>query len=220
MGSVASFLKMFRGAGAEVAAAPVAEKGHKLTRRSAGLLEFTKSIQGQEGLCILDLGSTSPTNITRLTDLGHKLYNEDLLTSSTDPGLQLQGEDGHAAFNVEQVLGENLAFDRPMFDGVLFWDIADYLPEAAVKPVVDRIASVMKPGGVLLAFFHTRDAGPETPYHRYHIAGNDSLEFQPASRFRLLRVFNNRHIENLFKEYTSLKFFLARDNIREVLVIR
>jgi hypothetical protein len=37
---------------------------------------------------------------------------------------------------------------------------------------------------------------------------------------RLQRVFNNRHIENLFHDFSSIKFFLARDHIREVLVIR
>ena len=38
--------------------------------------------------------------------------------------------------------------------------------------------------------------------------------------FRLQRVFQNRHIENLFRDFSSLKFFLARDNIREVLAVR
>jgi hypothetical protein len=38
--------------------------------------------------------------------------------------------------------------------------------------------------------------------------------------FRLQRVFNNRHIENLFRDFASIKFFLSRDNIREVLVVR
>jgi hypothetical protein len=36
----------------------------------------------------------------------------------------------------------------------------------------------------------------------------------------LQRVFNNRHIENLFRDFASIKFFLSRDNIREVLVVR
>jgi len=36
----------------------------------------------------------------------------------------------------------------------------------------------------------------------------------------LQRVFNNRHIETLFRDFASIKFFLARDNIREVLVVR
>jgi hypothetical protein len=30
----------------------------------------------------------------------------------------------------------------------------------------------MKPGGMLLAFFHTsRKAGPDAPYDRYHLTG-------------------------------------------------
>ena len=36
----------------------------------------------------------------------------------------------------------------------------------------------------------------------------------------LQRVFNNRHIENLFRDFASIKFFLSRDNVREVLVVR
>jgi hypothetical protein len=84
---------------------------------------------------------------------------------------------------------------------------------------------------MLLAFFHTQEAGPDAPCYRYHIMGGDTLEMQhiargdgkkgsPASKFRLQRVFNNRNIENLFRDFASIKFFLARDNVREVLVVR
>jgi hypothetical protein len=85
----------------------------------------------------------------------------------------------------------------------------------------------------MLAFFHTREAGPEAPCYRYHMAGEDVLELQhislrpdaqrgngAATNFHLQRVFNNRHIENLFRDYSSIKFFLARDNVRETLVVR
>ena len=34
------------------------------------------------------------------------------------------------------------------------------------------------------------------------------------------QVFNNRSLEKLFHDFDSLKFFLARDNVREVLVVR
>jgi hypothetical protein len=128
--------------------------------------------------------------------------------------------------NLNRFLAENLTYEGPLFDAVLCWDVADYLPEPMVKPMIDRICSLMKPGGLLLAFFHTRDAGPEAPHYRYHLAGNDVLDLQPTSGksggpgFRLQRVFNNRHIENLFHDYASIKFFLARDHVREVLVIR
>jgi hypothetical protein len=65
------------------------------------------------------------------------------------------------------------------------------------------------------------------------MAGEDVLELQhitlrpdahrgngSAANFHLQRVFNNRHIENLFRDYSSIKFFLARDNVRETLVVR
>jgi hypothetical protein len=45
-------------------------------------------------------------------------------------------------------------------------------------------------------------------------------ERSASKNFTLQRVFNNRHIENLFRDFASIKFFLSRDNIREVLVIR
>ncbi len=41
-----------------------------------------------------------------------------------------------------------------------------------------RLWSVLKPGGMLLAFFHTKDAGPDSPCYRFHIIGKDTLEMQ------------------------------------------
>ncbi len=185
-----------------------------------------RAIAGQEALCVLDLGATSAPNISWLTSHGHKLYTEDVLTAAWDPALQVKAEDGARTVDVTRFLAENLTFRGQIFDAVFCWDVADYLPEPLVKPVVERLCASMKPGGVLLAFFHTRDAGPDAPHYRYHIGGNDTLQLQSTSgkgggpQFRLQRVFNNRHIENLFREFASLKFFLARDNVREVLVVR
>jgi hypothetical protein len=34
------------------------------------------------------------------------------------------------------------------------------------------------------------------------------------------RALNNRNIETLFRDFASIKFFPARDNVREVLVVR
>ncbi len=218
MGSVAhSIFRRFRGSPAP--AAPVAAAG-VFPRRSSGLNEFTRAIAGLEGLRILDLGITSPVNIERLTGLGHKVYTEDLLAASADPSFVLATENGKPIHDVPRFLAENLVFEKELFDAILCWDIPDYLPEAFVKPMVERFHAVMKPGAILLAFFHTRDAGPDAPCYRYHITGPDTLELHLGPRFRLQRVFNNRHIENLFRDFASLKFFLARDNVREVLVVR
>jgi SAM-dependent methyltransferase len=209
--------------------------GQRLTRRSSGLRELARLLQSEEPMCVLDLGSTSAANIRYLTERGHKIYSEDLLEASTDPELVSKDEDGQRVLDHKHFFSENLAYSTAQFDLVLCWNLADYLDESLVKPVVARLWSVMKPGGVLLAFFHTREAGPDAPCYRYHIVSPDILEMQHvrAQRdlrkgttgvsersFRLQRVFNNRHIENLFRDFTSIKFFLTRDNVREVLVVR
>jgi SAM-dependent methyltransferase len=205
------------------------EAGPRTQRHSGGFKEFMRTMSGREELSVLDLGTTSAGNISLLTGRGYGVRTEDLLGAASDPELQIVGDDGLKTVDVDRFLKENLLFRGQVFDAVFFWDIADYLPEPLVKPVIEKICCAMKPGGVLLAFFHTKDAGPNTPYSRYHIAGDDALELQPvmvrngngaASLVKLQRVFNNRHIENLFRDYSSLKFFLARDNIREVLVVR
>jgi SAM-dependent methyltransferase len=216
-----NFFRLFRGdnerSGA-LAGEAVAEARAK--RHSSGLAEFTKLLAGQENLCILDLGPTSPQNIAHLTGLGHRVYNEDVLLASMDPSFVAKNEDGSTTVDLENFLKENLKYNGQQFDAVLAWDIPDYLHESLVKAMIERVAAVMKPGGVLLAYFHTRDAGPDAPYYRYNIAGKDSLDLQRGPQFRLQRVFNNRHIENLFRDYSNIKFFLARDNVREVLVVR
>jgi hypothetical protein len=209
-----------------------------LTRRSSGLAELAKLLNSEASLCVLDLGYTSPANIRYFTERGHKIYSEDLLVASTDPALLTKDESGNSVVNEKQFLAENLVYSNALFDLVLCWNMADYMEESLVKPVVGRLWSLMKPGAMLLAFFHTREAGPDAPCYRYHMVGSDSLEMQPihprsearrgptgavhtaVSSFRLQRVFNNRHIENLFRDFASLKFFLARDNVREVLVVR
>lgn len=201
-----------------------AAKGHAvphITRRSTGFHEFIRAITKPEGQAVLDLGSTSPANLQFMVGLGHRVYSEDLLLAATNKDLLVPAlEEGKQMIDTTRFLLENLNYEPETFDAVLLWDLADYLPELLVKPVVDKIHRAMKPKGILFGFFHTKDAGPEAPYFRFNIAASDSIELRQGPHFRLQRVFNNRHVENLFHDYMSIKFFLGRDNIREVLVIR
>ena len=231
-------MKLFRGSSGGTEAA-TAQPAQKLTRRSSGLGELYRLWESEVPLCILDLGSTSPANIRFFTERNHRIYSEDLLVASTDPHLVTKDEQGNAALDSRKFLAENLQYPAAHFDFVLCWNLPDYLDEGLVKPVMGRLWSVLKPGGMLLAFFHTKDAGPDSPCYRFHIIGKDTLEMQRivlkrearrgptgavhtaiSDGFRLQRVFNNRHIETLFRDFASIKFFLARDNVREVLVVR
>jgi hypothetical protein len=213
------FSKLFGGSGRQAVDEGVVS-GQKITRRSTGFIEFIRAISRDEGLKILDLGSTSPANITFMTGLGHRFHQEDVLRLANDKALLVSNGDGGMTIDVERFLRQNVNFPRDAFDAVMFWDLADFLPEPLVKPLIERIHVALKPGGTMLAFFHTKDAGPDAPFYRYNIQAKDTLELQPVRGFKLQRVFNNRHVENLFRDYSSIKFFLGRDNIREVLVIR
>jgi SAM-dependent methyltransferase len=232
-----NFMKLFRGSSRGTEATP--PSAQRLTRRSSGLSELSRLWDSETPLCVLDLGSTSPANIRFFTEHGHKIYSEDLLVASTEPTLVTKDEQGNIVLDSRQFLADNLLYPAAHFDVVLCWNLPDYLDESLVRPVMGRLWSVLKPGGMLLAFFHTRDAGPDSPCFRFHIVGKDTLEMQrivlkrEARRgptgaihtavldgFRLQRVFNNRHIETLFRDFASIKFFLARDNMREVLVVR
>ena len=233
-----NFMKLFRGSSSSTQA-ETAQPAQKLTRRSSGLGELSRLWEQETPLCVLDLGSTSPANIRFFTERGHKIYSEDLLVASTEPHLVTKDEQGAIVLDSRRFLGDNLQYPASHFDVVLCWNLPDYLDESLVRPVMGRLWSVLKPGGMLLAFFHTKDAGPDSPCYRFHIVEKDTLEMQRivmrrearrgptgaihtavADGFRLQRVFNNRHIETLFRDFASIKFFLARDNVREVLVVR
>jgi SAM-dependent methyltransferase len=229
MSTVSQFMKFFRSTPAEV---PTPKPQQRLTRRSSAMAELAATFHSEQPLCVLDIGATSASNIRFFTERGHRIYSQDLLEASTDPALMIRDENGQPALDSKKFLEENLAYPNAHFDVVFCWNLADYMDENLVKPVIGRLWSVMKPGAMLLAFFHTREAGPDAPYYRYHISDGPMLEMHALNArhdrkghaapkmFALQRVFNNRHIENLFRDFASIKFFLSRDNIREVLVVR
>src|SRR5258708_26298487 len=212
---------------------PMTQSAPKIQRHSSGLAEFMRRISGEESrvaqirhrttseekLCVLDLGQTSPVNIPFFTQRGIRLYNEDILRAFREKSYMVQ-QDGAECVDVDKFFAENFDYSEGQFDAILGWDIADYLPEAVVKPMVERIHHMLKPGGTMLAFFHAKDAGPNAPYFRYNISQYDTLELVEGPSFPLQRVFNNPHVENLFNSFASLNFFLGRDQLREVLVVR
>src|ERR1700740_3286107 len=162
-----NFMKLFRGSsGRTPADAP--DVAQKLTRRSSGLGELARLWESETPLCVLDLGSTSPTNIPLLTGCAHKIYKEDLLVASTEPHLVIKDEQGSVTLDSRKFLADNLLYPAAHFDVVLCWNLADYLDESLVRPVMGRLWSVLKPGGMLLAFFHTKDAGPGPPGSCFH----------------------------------------------------
>ena len=215
-----ALMKWFRGNGKPESASRPSVRPVRSSRRSTGLAEFTRILSGFENAVTLDMGPTSPANFSFLTGFGQRVCNEDILHASRETRYLKKGPEGTAVFDQEKFFRENLNHPQNHFDAVLCWDVPDYLAEPLVKPMMERLHRILKPKGVLLAFFHTKEGVADSAHCRYHIVDGQVLELEPRSDLRVQRVFNNRHVENLFQGFASLKFFLARENVREVLAVR
>lgn len=195
--------------------------GPKASRHSGGWSALRKRLQADPGLHVIDIGSTSPSNINYLTSLGHSIFLADLVDDACTGNWQSgTDEDGNPILNVEGFLEQTLQFSGRTFDVVLLWTALDYLPEPFVVPVVERLRSAMNPGGQVLAFFHTRIKGEGTAYCRFHITEGDSVEMQMMQPFPIQRVFTNRSIQSLFAQWSGFRQFLAKDSVSEVIITR
>lgn len=189
-------------------------------RHSSGWKELLKHLRSQESLRVLDIGPTSSTNINYITSLGHSIYMANVVEEAAKREWFIPGAEGEPpTFNVGKFLESNLNFSGRMFDVVILWDTADYLPEALIAPIFSRIHEVLQPGGLMLAFFHSTGTS-DTAFCRYHLTDTEVVEIQRAGNYPLLNTYSNRAIENLLREFASYRFFLAKDSLREVIVTR
>jgi len=203
----------------DASAATAVQSTGPQVRQSKGLREFSSAIRSPEGLQILDLGSAFQANINFITGLGHRLCAEDLhrcLELFTARSLVTADPDTES----DRFFLDNLHYEPAQFDGVLCWDLFDFLPDTLVKPLVERLHQFVRPGGHLLTFFHSGQPGQLVPICQYRIVSQDQLQVTERTPGKLRRSFNNRGIESLFREYASLKFFLTRDSLREVVIVR
>jgi hypothetical protein len=70
----------------------------------------------------------------------------------------------------------------------------------------------------MLAFFHSDDKLEEVPSYAFRIAHLNSLEVLQQGMRRPAQLYNNRSLEKLFGKFESVKFFLTRERLREVII--
>src|SRR5580704_12316126 len=205
----------------QVSGSPTVLTGPRVPRHSSAWKDMLKFLKAEPGLRILDIGPTSPTNINFLTTLGHGVYMADVVNEALHGNwMSAPDENGAKQFDVEGFLDGNLDFGGREFDVILLWTTLDYIPQDLVGPVIKRFRSSLRPGGRVLAFFHTRNTGADTGFCRYHVTDTDSIETQETTGYAVQRVYTNRTIEKLFESYANTKFFLAKDNLYEVVITR
>jgi hypothetical protein len=196
--------------------------GPRIPRHSSGWAAMLKHLKEEQSLRVLDIGPTSPSNINFLTGLGHSCYMADVVHEALtgDWSMPPAGEGGEPGFDTARFIEQTLDFAGRRFDVVLLWTTLDYIPQPLVEPFIQHLYSAMHPGGRVLAIFHSKSAGPNTTYCRYHLTEGDSIEMQESEPYPVLRVYTNRNIEKLFSQFSNYRFFLAKDNIYEVIITR
>jgi hypothetical protein len=190
-----------------------------VTRPSRGLEQFFFNIRDVVGLSVLDLAGANQENINFLISLGHKVYSQDLVRS-LDEAFGLGPAEQTNASRIEYFLDQNFDYPPETFEGVLLWDSLQFMGPALLNATVARLHKVMRPKSYLLAFFTASERAAEVPSHAFRIVDNKTIQLSERGMRPAGQVFNNRNLEKLFGKFESVKFFLTRDNLREVIVRR
>jgi hypothetical protein len=191
------------------------------SRQSNGLDQFFNSLLDRSGLNLLDFAGATQSNVSFITSMGHRLSSEDFVRS-----LELTFGDGDLLENqanpqlMDQFIQQNLAFPYDAFDGALVWDSLQLLSPHLLQITVDRLFDSLHPDSYLLAFFNADEKTKHMPLYNYRITDQRTISLQPRGWGPSVQFYNNRAIEKIFHRYKSVKFFLTRDNLREIIVRR
>ena len=189
-----------------------------ITRQSRGLEEFFNYIRGQSGLTILDLGGATQQNVSFITNLGHRLYSEDFLQILNETFGADGAVDQSNPGRIEYFLRQALEYPEGHFDGVLIWDVLEYLAPALLTAVVERLHKIVRPKSYMLSFFHSDNKLQAVPYYTFRIQEVNLLQVAQQGSRHPAQLFNNRSLEKLFGSFESVKFFHTRESLREVII--
>ena len=176
------------------------------------LKKFLTCLTSRPSPALLDLGPVVGSNVSFFGEqLGCKIFVEDIFADL----------DRHAR---ENKLDQLPAFLQRRFpqadgsvDGILCWDLIDYLAKPAAQALATELMRVLRPDGALLGFFGTAQPR-DTRYTKFIILDDVTLRYRsyPAARGRQA-ILLNRDIIRLFSELRVSDSFLLQNNLREVL---
>jgi hypothetical protein len=179
-----------------------------------GLPRFLAGLSARPEPTLLDLGSVVGTNVTFFGEqLGCKIFVEDLAKDI----------DRYVREDRMPELPEYLAGRFPQaaesFDGIVCWDLFDYLDRPAGQALARQIVRLLRADGVVLAFFnHAERLGDAPPtYTRHVVLDARTIEHRVYAAARgKQRPFPNRDIQRMFAPLTITDQYLLKTNVREV----
>lgn len=182
---------------------------------SKGFPKFLSALGLRESPVLLDFGPVIGTNVEYFGEqLGCKMFIEDLLADV----------DRHTKAGTIGALAESLEarfrHADASVDGILCWDVFDFLDKAAAPVLARQVTRMLRPGGVVMGFFCS-SVVERAPFVKYEIVDGASLRHRHhvgtgGSR----RVLQNRDIIRMFDGLTVSDSFLLKSNTREVILRR
>ena len=187
-----------------------AEAGATIT--SKVLPRMLAALQHASAPVLIDLGPVVGTNVSFFGEqLSCKIFVEDLFAE----------REAHARAGtldrLPEALPARLRHEPASVDGVLCWDLFEYLDKPAAQALASHLVRVLKPGGVLYGFFGGTP-GTLTEYTRYAVEGPGTLRLRhtPATPTpRHVRVV--RDLNRLFEGLVTAESVLLKNLSRETL---
>jgi SAM-dependent methyltransferase len=179
------------------------------------LARFVASLSARTQPVLLDLGPVVGSNVSFFGEqLGCKIIVEDLSKDIDRHVREGKLEELPAA------LSKRFPHESASIDGILCWDVFDYLDKNSAKKLAEQLTRILKPEGVLLAFFVTAEPQPgaRPEYTRHIVIDQNHLQHRPYAAARgKQRPMPNRDIQRMFEPLRITEQFLLKNNLREVL---
>ncbi len=176
------------------------------------LPKFLSCLTSRESPVLVDLGPVVGSNVSFFGEqLGCKIFVEDLF-ADLDRHVRAGTLDALPAF-----FKKRFPQEAGSVDGILCWDLIDYLDRAAAQELAGELTRVLRPDGALLGFFGTAQTR-EARYTKFIIADEVNLKHRSyeAARGRQA-ILLNRDIIKLFAGLRVSDSFLLKNNLREIL---
>ena len=176
------------------------------------LQKFLTSLAAGEGPLLVDLGPVVGSNVTFFGEqLGCRLRVEDIAKD-----IDRHVKDGKTE-QLPAFFSKRFAEKPGTVDGILCWDVLDYLDRPAAQALATALSSLLRPDGSLFGFFSTANS-PEALYTKYVVVNEATLRYRtyPASRPRQRSLLNGDIIK-LFKDLRVTDSFLMKSKVREML---
>jgi SAM-dependent methyltransferase len=180
---------------------------------SKAFSKLVATLAQREAPVLLDFGPVIGANVGYCGErLGCKLFIEDVLA---DIDLFLRGK---AAEDLAARFGRRFSHPDGSIDGILCWDLFDYLDRAAAQALAREVVRLLRPGGAVVGFFCTTGAD-HAPFTKFEIVDDTQIRHRrhPGAGGRK-RSLPNRDIIRMFDGLVVADSFLLKNNIREMVL--